>query len=458
MVFDDDPVGEDERINPSEQWSLRGPHLFLEHPSLSIDGDDDAADIFWQVMEDEQGDPEDAQMDMEDERAERSTRPHRPHIIAWGSDDSAFNLVNQGNLPYQSIGDFHSAISEASLPSTVPPELAATPPSVLERGLILHPYQLAYNTVNDFLTCKNPGKVGGMCCTGLPINQVFKHLSQKAVRETSDCIVHGYHLKPADKAPLEQLLRENYPKAPFTSAEMQQIIPHPDQIGPVVGVRPPVPGYICSVCHRGYTSRDTARFHWRGQHKIDNETPGVLPLATKFEDRFSWVPQMQSLSLHTNMIRYFAIRPDGAGSHSDHPAASSDDMTALHSLQDEVFGPDDENDVDEIDVNTVQAFFLGHLEQWTMLLDCLLTPLVGLPRQDEPLLVKLCRAQSLRFTMYCKRVSTGSIALRRLIVITKPFVILSNSKNKSLLTLPFYATGDKQPTKNSIRRRSSPPK
>jgi hypothetical protein len=93
-----------------------------------------------------------------------------------------------------------------------------------------------------------------------------------------------------------------------------------------------------------------------------------------------------------------------------------------------------------------------------MLLDCLLTPLVGLPRQDEPFLVKLRRAQSLRFTTYCKHVSAGSIALRRLIVITKPFVILSNSKNESLLTLPFYATGDKQPTRNSIRRRSSPPK
>ena len=112
-----------------EQWSLRGPLLFLEHPSLSIDGDDDATDIFWKVMEDKQGNPEDMQMDMEDKSAESSTCPHQPPIIAWGSDDSAFNLVN---LPYQSIGDFHSAISEASQPSTVQLEPEATPPSVLE--------------------------------------------------------------------------------------------------------------------------------------------------------------------------------------------------------------------------------------------------------------------------------------------------------------------------------------
>ena len=138
-----------------------------------------------------------------------------------------------------------------------------------------------------------------MCCVGLLINQVFKHLSQKAIRETSDCIVQGYPLKLADKGLLEQLLQENYPKAPFTLAEMQQIIPHPDQIGPVVGVRLLVPGYICLVCHCGYTRRDTARFHWREQHIINNNNPGVLPLATKFEDQFPWVPQMQSLSLHT---------------------------------------------------------------------------------------------------------------------------------------------------------------
>jgi hypothetical protein len=448
LDFDDHPVGEDDRINPGERWSLRGPLLFLKHPSLSTDADDNVADLFWQVMEDEQGDPE-------DDGAECNTRPHRPPIIAWGSDDSAFNLVNQRNLPYQSIGDFHSAISEAHLPSTVPPEPAAALPSALERGPILRPYQLAYNTVNDILICENPGKVGGMCCAALPINQVFKHLTQKAVRETSDCIVHGYPLKPAEKAPLEQLLRENYPKAPFTPAEMQQIIPHPDQIGPVVGVRPPVPGYICSLCHRGYTSKDAARAHWKQKHKTVNRNPGVPPLATKFEDRFFWVPQMQSLSLHANMIRYFAIRPDGAGSHSDHPAASSDDMTALNSLQDEVFGPDDEIDVDEIDVNAVQAFFKtsGAVDHVAGLSADKLIPLVGLPRQDEPPLVKLRRAQSLRFTMYCKRVSTGSIALRRLIVITKPFVILSGSKVDNYLRSPFYATGDKQPTRSSIRRR-----
>ena len=314
--------------------------------------------------------------------------------------------------------------------------------------------------MNDFLTCKNPGKVGGMCCVGFPVNQVFKHLSQKAVRETSDCIVHGYHLKAANKGLLEQLLQENYPKAPFTPAEMQQIIPHPDQIRPVVGVRLLVLGYICLVCHCGYTSRDTSRFHWREQHIINNKNLGVLPLATKFEDQFSWVPHMQSLSLHTNMIQYFTMRPDGAGSHSDHPVASSDNMTVLHSLQDEVFGPDDENDVDEIDVNVVQAFFRTSraVEHIAGLSADKLTPLVGLPCWDEPFLVNLHWAQSLWFMMYRKRISAGCIALRRLIVITKLFVILSNSKNKSLLALPFYATGDQQPTRNSIRRRSSQPK
>jgi hypothetical protein len=102
--------------------------------------------------------------------------------------------------------EFHSAISESIVPSTV----TLRPPSVLECGPILCPYQLAYNNVNDFIVCENPGKVGGMCCAVPPINPVFKHLVQTAIqtaiRETSDCIIHGYHLKPADKAPLEWLL------------------------------------------------------------------------------------------------------------------------------------------------------------------------------------------------------------------------------------------------------------
>jgi hypothetical protein len=112
-------------------------------------------------------------------------------------------------------------------------------------------------------------------------------------------------------------------------------------------------------------------------------------------------------------------------------------MTALNSLQDDVFGPDDEDCADEIDVNTVQAIFKtsGTLNHVAGLPAAKLIPMVGLPRQDEPLLVKLCRAQSLRFTKYCKQVSTGSIALRRLIVTTKPFIFLGMLENEQSLTL-----------------------
>ena len=97
------------------------------------------------------------------------------------------------------------------------------------------------------------------------------------------------------------------------------------------------------------------------------------------------------------MIQYFTIRPDGAGSHSDHLAASLDNMTALHLLQDEVFGPNDVNDVDEIDVNVVQPFFRtsGAVDHISGLSADKLTPLVGLPCWDEPFLVKLRWAQSL---------------------------------------------------------------
>lgn len=80
---------------------------------------------------------------------------------------------------------------------------AAVEPPVLQRPPLLRQHQLAYNRINDLLSCENPGKVNGMCSSGLPINQIFKHLTEKAVQESSDCIPHGYKIKPAEKLALE---------------------------------------------------------------------------------------------------------------------------------------------------------------------------------------------------------------------------------------------------------------
>lgn len=285
---------------------------------------------------------------------------------------------------------------------------------VLERPPLLRQYQLAYNRVNDFITCENPGKVDGMCCSGLPINQIFKHLTEKAIRPSSDCLSHGYEIKPAQKAPLEEAIQQFYPTAPFTSQDLQKIRPLADQVGPIVGAPPPIPGYICKECSRGYSTSKSAKSHWRDKHgNVEKPEGSVLTSC------FLPVPQMQSLSRHNNFICYFAITPDLTETDCIAPLATSDDMTLLNALQEEVFGLDDE-DAEEPDLEAVQEFFRnsGATSYVAGLDPAQLIELVGLPRVDEPLLVKLRRAQSLRFESQSSRISRGNVAIRRLIVTT----------------------------------------
>ena len=192
-------------------------------------------------------------------------------------------------------------------------------------------------------------------------------------------------------------------------------MPLPGQVGPIAGIAPPVPGFICKKCHRGYTSAGAARHHWIGSHKDVEKPDGKC---------YTPVPQMQSLSLHVNFIRYFSITP-GPSVQTDGtpcPVASSDDMTLLSALQEDVFGPDD--DLVEADPDAILAFFniSGAADHIAALSPKKLLQLVGSPQEDEPKLVKLRRAQGLRFEAHCKRVVRGSIALRRLIVTTKPYV------------------------------------
>jgi len=290
-------------------------------------------------------------------------------------------------------------------------------PAVIEYPQLLRLYRLAYNTINGFIFCENPGKAGALCHSGLPINQIWKHLTQMAICESSDCVVHGYHIKPSEKEKLHNEIRALYPNAPFTPLDLQNIVPLPDQVGPIVGAPPPIPGYICNLCGRGYR-KNGVHSHVRDKHSTVPKQPGTL-----IDNLFTPVPQMQSLSLHKNFIRFFAIRPGEARDEHAFPIATSKDMHVLNALHEAIFGP--EESVTELDVVAVQEFFRnsGAIDHVKGLSPSDLTRLVGLPREDEPKLIKLRRSQILRFEAHSKRVVHGNIALRRLIAITKPYVI-----------------------------------
>src|SRR5882762_9603857 len=231
-------------------------------------------------------------------------------IIPWGSNNSAFDTHSR-NSHFDTVHDFHATISRGAKANPAgeldPLNAVITMRPVLEQPPLLRQYRLAYNTVNGFIMCENAGKVGGVCCSGVPINQIFKHLTQTAIPDSSNCIVHGYRIMPADKQPLEAQTQELYPNAPFMPADLQNVIPHAGQVGPIVGVAPPVPGYICKVCKCGYRSSGTYP-HWRDKHRDIARPPGT----TIIKAFFDLVPQMQSLSLHNNLIRYFAVTPSEA--------------------------------------------------------------------------------------------------------------------------------------------------
>jgi hypothetical protein len=331
--------------------------------------------------------------------------PISQNIIRWGSDDHAFKVSGKHDGPFGTVREFHIA--------------KATPApiiSVIERHPYLRSYSLAYNTINGFIYCENMGKVGGLCCAALPINHIFKHLTQTAVRPNSDCLAHAYRIMPSQKEGLERKIQELYPRAPFTPADLQNVLPLPGQVGPIVGIAPPVPGHICKVCSRGYTTIDSALAHWKTHKGVEKPGKGTVLQAC-----FTPVPQMQSLSLHSNFIRYFSITPGTETAEGvTCPLPSSDDMTLLNALQEEAFGVE-ENAV-ELDSDAIQEFFRnsGAANHVQGFLPAELLRLVGLPREDEPKLVKLRRAQILRFELHCKSVFQGSSALRRLLVITKP--------------------------------------
>ena len=83
-----------------------------------------------------------------------------------------------------------------------------------------------------------------MCCSALPINHIYKHLTEKAVRDSSDSVVHGYTIRPSEKAALEQEIHEMFHNAPLTSPDLQKIVPLLGQLGTIVMLESTLGGYV----------------------------------------------------------------------------------------------------------------------------------------------------------------------------------------------------------------------
>jgi hypothetical protein len=190
-----------------------------------------------------------------------------------------------------------------------------------------------------------------MCCTGLAVEEVWKHLTDTLVRATSDRLPHGYRIRQSERTNFERELIKLHPNAALTREDLKAITPNPGQIGPVVGVRPPRGGFICRKCGVGYTTGGSAAFHWRSVHGNCKEDKPKKPDGMPGElvrHGFRYVEQMQTLSLHSGSIRWFEVIP---APFRDKPRsiASPGDLETLMDLQMEVFGQEPEVVPDEID-------------------------------------------------------------------------------------------------------------
>jgi hypothetical protein len=145
-------------------------------------------------------------------------------------------------------------------------------------------------------------------------------------------------------------------------------------------------------------------------------------------DGFRFVDHMQTLTkVQRNAIRYFEVVPEPVGDTRHIAIPPVDGINHLAQLHDDIFGHARAgSQASEVDVNAIHEFFTnsGAITHIAGFPPEHLVSLVGLPRPDEPRLVKLRRAQILRFLSACKRVLKGSNAMRRLLVTTVAYVEL----------------------------------
>lgn len=121
------------------------------------------------------------------------------------------------------------------------------------------------------------------------------------------------------------------------------------QVSLIKMVALPVPEFICKQCDHGYTTATFTRKYWQIVHKNVKKPKGTC---------YIQVLQIQPLSLHCDFIWYFIITLNTTFdlNSSIYTRPSSDNMTLLSSLQDDVFGLNN-NDVAKINSNVILVFF-----------------------------------------------------------------------------------------------------
>ena len=213
-----------------------------------------------------------------------------------------------------------------------------------------------------------------------------------------------------------------FPNIVATHGEMKDLRPLPNQHGPILHIRPPVPGRVCPLCDFALTE-DTGntlfRKHWfqHPENKTQSGKKRPVPIKDLFQK--TWV---QSFDHDKHARLWFSVRRNRqpssflsksiAAGDSQKPYVAGTLLGSLFSHQAPVIKTSQTNEI------AVLPFFqqIGAMQHIQSHNPQELVDLIELPRKSDHLLWKLRRAAMCRFEKLCLTVATTNTVVRQLMV------------------------------------------
>ncbi|KAG1795942.1 uncharacterized protein HD556DRAFT_1441771 [Suillus plorans] len=301
------------------------------------------------------------------------------------------------------------------------------PPAIneLEFNNLLESVNCGYLPDYGVILCKSLHN-GTSCGYGVPLEKLMTHCySSTRLADSSPRGLHQIPFCKTSKTPSAlqiQFMKDillNYPDIVATCGELRDLRPLPNQYGPILHIRPPIPGFVCPKCD--YALPEACGTHLLAEHwnqHVEKKTLGVRrPIPIR--DCFLKCP-IQSFDQDANARTWFAVRRHQQWSSSNLlPSTRGEETSPASSMLASLLSRH-QADIADSQVNeaAVVPFFLqvGAMKHIQPYQSKELHELVDLPRQSDTSLWKLKRAVTKRFLELCETVPNTNSVVRQLLV------------------------------------------
>ncbi|KAG2092299.1 uncharacterized protein F5147DRAFT_779694 [Suillus discolor] len=300
----------------------------------------------------------------------------------------------------------------------------------LEFNNLLESVNCGYLPDYGVILCKSLHN-GASCGYGVPLEKLMTHCytPSKKLAESSPRGPHQIPFCKTSKTPSAlqiQFMRDvilNYPDIVATCGELRDLRPLPNQYGPILHIRPPIPGLVCPKCDYALPEAcgtHSLEDHWN-QH-VEKKMSGVRrPIPIR--DCFLKCP-IQSFDQDINVRTWFAVRRHQQRSSSNLlPSAHGEETSPASSMLASLLSRHQADIVDsQVNEAAVVPFFLqvGAMKHIQPYQSKELHELVDLPRRSDTSLWKLKRAVTKRFLGLCETVPNTNSVVRQLLVAPRP--------------------------------------